>query len=259
MNIEEIVGKVYEDCGMIDPLDLKIEDVIESQRIYIKEESMDGASGRIIPSKNSAIITLDSNIGFDSRRRFVLAHELGHYVLHRDKMKVFIDDEGTLNSWYSDNYAQAEYEANMFAAEFLMPRWIFEDECKGSSFFPELIDYLSEGFEVSKTAAILRYVEYGHFPICIVYCQDNKMKWFKRSNDFRYFLNFSRDFPPPNGTVAREVFETNARYEGKERKQEIRKLDWFEPSKYDESNPVFYEYCLYVPSYNYALSVIWEE
>lgn len=259
MDIESIVEQVYDNCGMVDPSDLPIEDVIGSYNIHIKEEHIDGSDGRIIPTSNSAILTLNSNIKVHTRRKFVLAHELGHFIMHRNNGKMFQDDTSTLNSWYDNNYNKAEIEANMFAAEFLMPKWIFEDECKGKKFSPELIDELAEGFEVSKTAAILRFVECGHYPVCIVYCHDNKMKWFKRSKDFRHYVEYERNLPPRYGTVAEELFTTNTIYKGKDRKQTISKSAWFKPNKYDDGDTDYNEYCLFVPKYNYSISVLWED
>ena len=84
------------------------------------------------------------------------------------------------------------------------------------------------------------------------------MKWWKRSDDFRYFLEFERDKNPPTDSVAYELFNTNKIYKGDELKQEIWKSTWFSlgNSTYD---PKFYEYCLFVPSYNYSISVVWED
>jgi len=257
--IETAVQKVYEECGMFDPLDLPVEDVIESKKIILKEEHMDGCDGRILPHKNSAIITINSKIEYNTRRKFVLAHEFGHYILHRNNKKVYQDNSDTLNQWYHETFGVAEIEANEFAAEFLMPAHIFSEECKGEIFKPEFVDYLADGFEVSKTATILRFVKHGNYPVCIVYCKDNKMKWWKSSNDFKYFLEFNYNSPPPTDSVAYELFTTNTIYTGKERKQVIKKSTWFRLNRNNDWDSDFYEYCLFVPSYNYSISVIWED
>lgn len=64
------------------------------------------------------------------RDRFTIAHELGHYVLHflwpnRDGQSVI--KKLKANRYGSD---RAEWEANWFAAAFLMPKKKFEDELK---------------------------------------------------------------------------------------------------------------------------------
>lgn len=59
---------------------------------------------------------------YTPRRRFTLAHELGHYCLHlSESRKSFVDTKTTMNRTesYWDTY---ESEANNFAAELLMPK-----------------------------------------------------------------------------------------------------------------------------------------
>jgi hypothetical protein len=56
------------------------------------------------------------------RRRFSAAHELGHFVLHRQAMGRFrADTDATLREAEGDAADLMEREANRFAAELLMP------------------------------------------------------------------------------------------------------------------------------------------
>jgi Zn-dependent peptidase ImmA (M78 family) len=60
-----------------------------------------------------------------SRRRFTAAHELGHFLLHRDRMTGgrWIDDtKETIREAGDAETAAMEREANRFAVELLMPR-----------------------------------------------------------------------------------------------------------------------------------------
>lgn len=77
------------------------------------------------------VCTVDCN---DLDYRFSLAHELGHIILHTIKF----------------NSSQSEARANAFAAYFLMPPYLFEDDFKFSN-----IDELSEIYGVSQT--IIKY------------------------------------------------------------------------------------------------------
>jgi hypothetical protein len=138
-----------------------------------------------------------------------------------------------------------------------MPTDLFICECKGKIFNHKVIEHLASRFQVSKTAAVLRFVEHGNHPVFVVCCQNNKMKWFKRSHDFYHYSLFESNLSPPYGTVAQEVFEKGIGYFGEEKTQSIWKSDWFKMRE-TESDVEFFEYCLFVPSYNYMLSVIWE-
>ncbi len=54
-----------------------------------------------------------------TRRRFTAAHELGHAILHRERMGRFVAD-ATIDE-ADESTTEMEREANLFAAELLMP------------------------------------------------------------------------------------------------------------------------------------------
>lgn len=60
---------------------------------------------------NFPLIVFNENNKFEGRKRFTLAHELGHYFLHNECMEIDLDGE-------SD---QREYVVNAFAQELLVP------------------------------------------------------------------------------------------------------------------------------------------
>lgn len=75
-----------------------------------------------------AFVTADDVL---ARRRFTAAHELGHFVLHKDRMAGFIADAAISET--DDATTDMEREANRFAAELLMPKEVIEaraDELK---------------------------------------------------------------------------------------------------------------------------------
>lgn len=58
------------------------------------------------------------------RRRFTIAHEIGHFVLHRDEIGAGIEDD---NIYRSRLGAYADHQANLFAInEILIPESLFE-------------------------------------------------------------------------------------------------------------------------------------
>jgi hypothetical protein len=140
-----------------------------------------------------------------------------------------------------------------------MPSEVFHDECKGKRFDFKVIEHLANRFQVSKTAAILKFVQRGNHPVFAVFCKDNKMKWWKKSPDFYHYCPFVKDLAPFPGTVAAEVFSGKKTYYNDESKQDIWKSDWFELRSDTERNSRFFEYCLYIRTYNSTLSIIWEK
>ncbi|MEB6670614.1 ImmA/IrrE family metallo-endopeptidase [Acinetobacter pittii] len=103
------------------PID--IENIIIKNGVKIREDSSlgTGVIGQITYSDDVAIISINpSENMYKSRRRFTLAHEFGHYVLHSDgEKREFIDKSETM--FRSDFSNDFEIEANHFAACILMP------------------------------------------------------------------------------------------------------------------------------------------
>jgi Zn-dependent peptidase ImmA (M78 family) len=254
-NAELVAKRVLDECGIEDLTEYPISDIIFSRKAFYEEVPLHGKEGEIVSVGDKSIIQVNSNIQFKAKKRFAAAHELGHYEMHRLTQPIFSDTEEDLMNWYKSG--PQEQEANEFAAEFLMPSDKFYDECKRKKFGPDVIEHLANFFLVSKTTAVLRFVKRGNHPVFIVYCKDNKMKWWKKSDDFYYFSLFEFDAQPPSGSVAYELFTTNTVYTGDERKQQIWKSDWFK-IKDNENDTPFFEYCLFVRSYNYSISIIWE-
>jgi len=83
------------------------------------------------------------------RQRFSLAHGIGHYFLHPDMRGAF--SVGIEKS-------SADWEADRFAEELLMPEEKFKSFYQGFSFMPylELVNYLALVFDVSRQAVQVR-------------------------------------------------------------------------------------------------------
>ena len=94
------------------------------------------------------------------RDRFTIAHELGHLFLHFPKMKERLPNATMRATRWIDksdrNQQRAEWEANWFAAGFIMPRDKFAEAFKTSS--PE---QLAKMFKVSLSAANVRIISLG--------------------------------------------------------------------------------------------------
>lgn len=254
---EIIAKKVLADCGLDDPTELPLGDIILGRNAFYEEKPLTGKDGEIISVGGKSMITVNSEIAYESRKRFAAAHELGHFEMHQGIKPIFSDTEYDLANWFKAG--PQEMEANEFAAEFLMPSHTFYKECERKVFGPEVIEHLCKRFFVSKTAALLKFVKAGNHPVCVVFCKNNKMKWFKSSEGFPYFVEFEYDRHPPTGSVAYELFTTDKFYKGDQRKQDIWKSDWFRMRNDDEADTRFFEYCVHAKSYNYTISIIWEK
>jgi len=123
-------------------------------------------------------IFYNSSISSIGRKNFTLAHELGHYLLHRSKNpESILCQRSDMWTWDSD-YGLMEAEANQFASYLLMPRDDFEMQTKHFK-RPHVEDFqtISERYGVSITAAILKWLEHTPRRAMIVVSRDGFVDW----------------------------------------------------------------------------------
>lgn len=103
------------------------------------------------------VLLYNEKITSAGRIRFTKAHELGHYLLHREKQTEFRCTEGDMLHWSSD--ANFEMQADEFASHLLMPLTHFRDGLGDSGVDFHQLGDKSDTFGVSLTAAALRWVK----------------------------------------------------------------------------------------------------
>ncbi|HEX3422296.1 MAG TPA: ImmA/IrrE family metallo-endopeptidase [Sphingomicrobium sp.] len=139
---------------------VRIEEISSNLGLEIRAGDLGEVSGLLARSGNGATIGVNSTQSRE-RRRFTIAHELGHYLLH-EGMIHHVDHNYRLN-YRSSESAQAtnveEIEANFFAASLLMPKKFLAllnaiealDDDKE-------VEKLAKLFDVSRHAMSLRLV-----------------------------------------------------------------------------------------------------
>lgn len=124
---------------------------------------------------NAAIIS-------PGRINFTLAHEFGHYLLHRRLSgNPIYCSRSDMWKWDSD-YGQMEAEANKFASMVLMPADDFREQTKDFR-KPTLAQFevLRERYEVSLTAAVLKWLDLTPQRAMLVVSKDGFIDWARSS------------------------------------------------------------------------------
>lgn len=113
-----------------------------------------GISGEIRPYENSFVIKINRHEA-KTRQRFSLAHEISHYLLHRDIINNGIEDDVLYRSKLSD---QREAEANRLAADLIMPWGQIKEKLEelNNLTIEEKIEVLANHFNVSQVAMRIR-------------------------------------------------------------------------------------------------------
>lgn len=150
------------------------------------EGAFEGAMLRVSPTKNEWRILYNTAIKSPGRINFTLAHEFGHYLLHRMDL-----EEGRIECnrqdmfrWDSEHYKR-EAEANEFASYLLMPRNIFEDLIKGEEISLHLMRRVADHFNVSLTAVLLKWLQFTTKRAMLVVGDNGYVKWVWSSERLR--------------------------------------------------------------------------
>jgi Zn-dependent peptidase ImmA (M78 family) len=135
-------------------------DILELTGIYAKVEilrppvDIDGVCINLkIPKKRPTIILNERRS--PRRRRFTLAHELGH-VLIPWHIGAIVDVIDLADGAGDSAYWELEAEANRFAAELLMPEEWVTGLIQGHENPCEMLDAIVESAEVSSDAALIK-------------------------------------------------------------------------------------------------------
>lgn len=178
------------DRGPVDVAELALQYSAQTARetpiVEIEDRDLPGCTGALLYSdevpRNWGIYC---NSGQSpGRRRFTVAHEFGHYVLHRQ----MIEGEG-LGGIHCDEKSVhqgggdgIEREADQFAANLLMPLHDFRRTlpARGRPDFDQL-GTLADRYGVSLTSAILRWLEYTETRALVVVSNEGFAHWSKPS------------------------------------------------------------------------------
>lgn len=155
----------------------------ESYITRIKQIPMDGFEGCLIakPDGSQWKIAYNPEQGSQGRARFTLAHELGHFVLHRNQQQSFECSERDLYDWDSP-FRQMEAEADTFASYVLMPLDDFRTQLSGQAMDIDLLEHCCSRYGVSPMAAALKWVEIAPRRTVVVAARDGFLLW-ARSNE----------------------------------------------------------------------------
>lgn len=110
------------------------------------------------------------------RRRFTVAHELGHFVLHRSLQSTFNCDKESVYSGIA-TLKKIEREADDFAGNLLMPGNMLRDRIEGKRIDFHLAGELAKEFGVSLEAMCIRLIKFTEQRAVLVYWDNGFLKY----------------------------------------------------------------------------------
>ena len=170
--------------------------------------NFDGALYKAPPGKKGWGIIYNSSIASPGRINFTIAHEFGHYLLHRLRFPDGLEcGQQDIMRWESE-YRQIEAQANEFAATLLMPLDDFRRQIDARA-KPRLDDLsgCAERYGVSLVAATLRWLQYTTRRSVMVVSREDFILWSRSSSPAlrtgAYFKTVGRPpIPVPASSLA---------------------------------------------------------
>jgi hypothetical protein len=215
--------------------------------LTVEEGGLEGADGRILWGRNGAAIRVKAGL-WPGRQRFTLAHEIGHYVLHKNNPHGRFDTGHQFAIW---NEANEEAEANIFAAELLMPDYLFTPRLKRQSPSFRNLDQLAEDFSASRLATALQYVHYCHEQVALVFSRDGNVVWSKHAKQFPWRIRHG-ELSKDSGAGA--LAAGNPNETGKMARTPV--YAWLSDFERDRDHDIMEE-SRAIPSYGGILSLLW--
>ncbi|KGG93014.1 hypothetical protein P245_10630 [Comamonas thiooxydans] len=146
----------------------------------VQGEDLEGLEGMLAANKARSkwLIVYNSAVRSEGRKRFTIAHEFGHYILHRHERNRFECSDGDIET--GDGHDRdIESEADKFASTLLMPLDDFRKQVDGHPISFDLLGHCADRYGVSLTAAALRWTEIAEKRAILVASRDGHLLWSK--------------------------------------------------------------------------------
>lgn len=163
------------------PDEIRLEDIAMLNGVQVREGGLAGADARLVRMGSHGIIRISDKIRELGRKRFAMAHELGHWKLHQSASQLYDCSEQDMINYTG---SPMEVEANTFASELLMPSMMFRPACRKGDPSLDMIRSLADEFCTSLTSTAVRYVEEAKETCIVVFSEQGKVKWWKGKDGY---------------------------------------------------------------------------
>jgi hypothetical protein len=150
--------------------------------ILVRRSPLGHEEGRLLRAGSTGIINVEEGAYASNKWRFVIAHEIGHFLRHPSSDDFQACTKGDLSSYTGSG---RETEANDFASELLMPQTLFEKKCDRNRPCLKDVGDLAGEFRTSLTSTALRFVMFAPEPCAVVHSTDGRVDWLDWSDNFR--------------------------------------------------------------------------
>lgn len=177
-------GKQAEDLidelGIATPDEIDVDAIAYDAGVEVVYDLLDGCEATLVGYKDQATATIRPN-SIRGRERFSIAHELGHWRLHRGRSFRCRVDEPDQNLQANRD---VEMQADTFASHLLMPSALFNPAVAATKRpgFAE-IDEIAKAFDTSRLATAIRLVDINTLPVIVACYSKARRRWHIAASD----------------------------------------------------------------------------
>ncbi len=175
-------ARIWNLYGFKTPEDLVLEDLAMAMNIFVVDAKLDSAAARLVRKGDFGLIRVSDKLHFSGQRRFAIAHEIGHFQLHKKVSQLLACTDADMRASY--RASPYEIEASIFAGALLMPIEVFRERVDRRPPRTDVVKGLAQQFDTSLTATALRFVETSKDYCVFVVSENNKIRWWRASESF---------------------------------------------------------------------------
>ncbi len=228
-----------------------LEDLCSSLGLRVREKRFRGFDGVLVRGENEGIGIIGVNSLRDNiRKRFAIAHEIGHYLIPNHCRAEMMCPAGLFDCFSSD-MASAEIEANEFAAGLLLPRKLVRRRFDLTRPSLSRISLVANELETSVVSATRRFLALTREPCAMVWSRAGRAVWFATSN------NLTAELPMHNLPVAASL--AGRLFAGKPVAAGMQRVDanmWFSSDGADRIKTLLEESIAF-PAEGAVLTLLW--
>lgn len=226
--------------------------IASTLRLKVKEEDLEGCEGVLIRARGvpRGIIAVKRNIRSEGRKRFTVAHEIGHYVLPGHDDGGSICGPADIEGW-KDRSNSKEREADDFAAELLIPTVVVKVHLATRAPSLSAIEAVASECATSLSASAWKYCDLTSEQCAIVWSEHGKVSWSRRSPEFPFFIGKGQ-------SIEQASYASNC-FNGEKvpaAPEPVSADAWIDSFNLKDGS-VIYEESRLLPSYDSVLTLLW--
>jgi len=181
--------RIISECGVTTADDIDVALIAARYDAFVREQPLHGADGMMLRRGKQALISIRDSIPEPGKKRFVIAHELGHVLLHPTLKQHDLFALGEVDR-LSYRQSREEVEANYFAAELLMPQHLFTQALGMTEPSFTEIQRLADVFHTTLSATAIQFAKCSKEPCVFAISKDLQRPWFCVPDGFEFRLRF---------------------------------------------------------------------